>query len=548
MEKRITLKEANDQYKLNNKRIVSKDIDGFVVLKNVEKVYDGRVQAVYNFNLSVKKKEFVVLVGPSGCGKSTTLRMIAGLEEITGGNLYIDGVFANYLESKDRDIAMVFQSYALYPNMTVFDNIAFGLKVRKEDKEVIKKKVYDVAEILDLGMYLDRKPKELSGGQMQRVALGRAIVRNAKVFLMDEPLSNLDAKLRVQMRSEIVKLHRNINATTIYVTHDQTEAMTMADRIVVMNKGIIQQIGTPMEVYNNPRNVFVATFIGTPPMNVFEVKLDNDVIKDENTSITIGAKSIETYRSYIDEKRAFFEKTLHNASDDEENDLVEEIKKFNSTIKKMNDDELKNNLSAIIEDTKLLRESKGYLKITDDDLNVIENSLSNRNDLKHYLKDLISEIQKKDLEVAGILKEVDSSGFFVSKENKEIKEEPKKKKLFAKKEHVPTLEEENIEKAKKYFDNYSLEESSNTALIGIRPENIHFYDEFNGNKSEKISVVVDFVELLGSEFNIQFRLFGKTLIMKSSTNRLVKVGETIDICFDMDRVKMFDYQCGMFVC
>ncbi len=278
MEKKVTKKDAAKQYRENNNRVVEEAVDGFVVLKDVNKVYDNRVQAVFDFNLSVAQNEFIVLVGPSGCGKSTTLRMIAGLEEITSGYLYIDRILSNYLESKDRDIAMVFQSYALYPNMSVFDNIGFGLKVRGVPKDEIKKRVFDAAEILDLGPYLDRKPRELSGGQMQRVALGRAIVREAKVFLMDEPLSNLDAKLRVSMRSEIIKLHKAINATTIYVTHDQTEAMTMASRIVVMKSGYVQQIGTPEEVYNNPANMFVATFIGAPAMNLLDCTYDGGAL------------------------------------------------------------------------------------------------------------------------------------------------------------------------------------------------------------------------------------------------------------------------------
>mgnify|MGYP002580078816 CR=1 FL=1 len=231
-------------------------------LRHIDKIYDNNVQAVFDFNLEIKDKEFIVFVGPSGCGKSTTLRMIAGLEDISAGEFYIDGKLMNDVEPKDRDIAMVFQSYALYPHMSVYDNMAFGLKLKKTPKEEIDKRVREAARILEIEDYLDRKPKALSGGQRQRVALGRAIVRNAKVFLMDEPLSNLDAKLRVQMRSEIIKLHERINATTIYVTHDQTEAMTMADRIVVMKAGYIQQIGTPTEIYRYPVNEFVANFIG----------------------------------------------------------------------------------------------------------------------------------------------------------------------------------------------------------------------------------------------------------------------------------------------
>ena len=248
--------------------------DAYVSLRHIDKIYDNNVQAVFDFNLDIKKHEFIVFVGPSGCGKSTTLRMVAGLEDITKGELYIDHELSNDKTPKDRDIAMVFQSYALYPHMSVYDNMAFGLKIRRMPKYEIDKRVHEAARILQIEEYLDRKPKALSGGQRQRVALGRAIVRNAKVFLMDEPLSNLDAKLRVQMRSEIIKLHEALGATTIYVTHDQTEAMTMASRIVVMKLGRIQQIGTPIEIYNNPANLFVAGFIGSPAMNFIKVKFD----------------------------------------------------------------------------------------------------------------------------------------------------------------------------------------------------------------------------------------------------------------------------------
>ena len=236
-------------------------------------ITDEGVVAVQEFSLDIADKEFIVLVGPSGCGKSTTLRMVAGLEEISAGELYINGKLMNDVAPKDRDIAMVFQNYALYPHMTVYENMAFSLKLRKEKKDVIDKKVREAAEILDITQYLDRKPKALSGGQRQRVAIGRAIVRDPAVFLMDEPLSNLDAKLRNQMRAEIIKLRERINTTFIYVTHDQTEAMTLGDRIVIMRDGYIQQIGTPQEVFNNPHNLFVAGFIGTPQMNFFDAKL-----------------------------------------------------------------------------------------------------------------------------------------------------------------------------------------------------------------------------------------------------------------------------------
>ena len=238
--------------------------------KNINKIYPNGTQAVFDFNLEVDHKEFICFVGPSGCGKSTTLRMIAGLEDISSGELWIDDRIVNDVSSKDRDIAMVFQSYALYPHMTVYENMAFGLRLRRINKDIIKQKVLEAAEILGLTPYLERKPRQLSGGQCQRVALGRAIVRDAKVFLMDEPLSNLDAKLRVSTRGELIKLHQRLGSTTIYVTHDQIEAMTMASRIVVMRDGRIQQVGAPKEIYAHPHNVFVGGFIGTPPMNFIQ--------------------------------------------------------------------------------------------------------------------------------------------------------------------------------------------------------------------------------------------------------------------------------------
>ena len=278
--------------------------------------------------------------------------MIAGLEEITDGKLYIDNVLANYLESKDRDIAMVFQSYALYPNMSVYDNIGFGLQVRGLPKDEIKKRVFKAAEILDLGGYLDRKPKELSGGQMQRVALGRAIVRDAKLFLMDEPLSNLDAKLRVQMRSEIVKLHRNIGATTIYVTHDQTEAMTMADRIVIMNKGLVQQIGSPIEVYNNPANVFVATFIGNPPMNVFKADISDNRVYSGEQFIKLPAGVLERYQAHITARRVFFADLLEKARLTEEKQLLQDISLLVKSVKKMLSEQAKTEYISVVKDRK----------------------------------------------------------------------------------------------------------------------------------------------------------------------------------------------------
>ena len=257
-----------------------------IILKDIIKVYDKKVVAVNDVSLEIKDGEFMVFVGPSGCGKSTLLRMIAGLEDITYGELYIDNVLSNAILPKDRDIAMVFQSYALYPTLTVYDNIAFGIQARKLDKYEIDKRVRDAAEMLGLTEYLFRKPLTLSGGQRQRVALGRAIVRNPKVFLLDEPLSNLDAKLRGQMRANISGIHKQLNTTFVYVTHDQTEAMTMADRICVINKGQIQQVGTPKEIFDKPANVFIATFIGQPSMNIVHSRVLNGVIEKFNYDIS----------------------------------------------------------------------------------------------------------------------------------------------------------------------------------------------------------------------------------------------------------------------
>ena len=280
-----------------------------VNLKNICKIYDGNVKAVDNVNIDIEDREFVVLVGPSGCGKSTTLRMIAGLEDITSGELLIDDKLVNDVPPKDRDIAMVFQNYALYPHMTVYDNMAFGLKIRKFDKAEIDQRVREAAKILDIEQLLDRKPKALSGGQRQRVAVGRAIVRQPKVFLFDEPLSNLDAKLRVQMRAEISGLHHRLQATMIYVTHDQVEALTMADKIVVMKFGVIQQIGRPLELYNEPVNKFVAGFIGSPPMNFIETKVEaegNDIFVNEGTfKLKVLPEQAKLLKSYVGKSVTF---------------------------------------------------------------------------------------------------------------------------------------------------------------------------------------------------------------------------------------------------
>ncbi len=280
-----------------------------VKMVNLKKVFEGNIIAVQDFDLEIEDREFVVLVGPSGCGKSTTLRCVAGLEEITDGEIYIGGRLVNDIPPKDRDIAMVFQNYALYPHMNVYKNLSFGLELRKMKKEEINRRVHEAAQILDIDHLLDRKPKALSGGQRQRVAVGRAIVRKPAVFLFDEPLSNLDAKLRVQMRTEIAKLHQNLQATIIYVTHDQVEAMTMGSRIVVMKDGLIQQVSDPLTLYDFPNNKFVAGFIGSPPMNFIDVELVKEgsdyFVKTSSVKLKMPKDKYEKISSYAGKKVAF---------------------------------------------------------------------------------------------------------------------------------------------------------------------------------------------------------------------------------------------------
>ena len=520
-----------------------KESDGYIIIRNLNKIYDNDVQAVFDFNLNINKNEFIVLVGPSGCGKSTTLRMICGLESITSGELFINRVYSNELPPKNRDIAMVFQSYALYPHMSVFDNIAFGLKIKKvlvpvldkkgdpvpilavdkrkinelkrkqrnlkgvikesthdikkyekesvklenskakadekqlaqiadrlfvleekkkydqsrinrADKEiaslidqiekakenlvpklvyrhlkkdVIQEKVENVAEILEITKYLNRKPKALSGGQRQRVALGRAIVRDAAAFLMDEPLSNLDAKLRVQMRAEIVSLHRQIGATTIYVTHDQTEAMTMADRIVVMNEGIVQQIGSPREIYEHPNNLFVATFIGAPSMNII-----NGAIRGQNIELP-DCPSIALSKEQLGAIYSFYKN---------------EIKRLQQTISR--------------------------------------------------LDDAMRDIQDKRLDIYRMAKE-----------------------------RALALIEDYRKKMENDFD----------ILFGIRPEDIYLCDK---KEKDAIELKADVVELLGSEYYIYSKINNQRIVLKVPSNIHINLNDTIYVKFNMERAHIFD--------
>ena len=499
----------------------------FLSLKHINKIYDNHVQAVFDFNLDVAKHEFIVLVGPSGCGKSTTLRMIAGLEEITSGDLYIDGIYANQLPPKDRNIGMVFQSYALYPHMTVYENMAFALKVNHVKKDEIEKRVLNAAKILQITDYLNRKPNALSGGQCQRVALGRAIVRDAKVFLMDEPLSNLDAKLRVQMRSEIVKLHKALDTTTIYVTHDQTEAMTMASRIVVMNKGYVQQIGTPEEIYSHPANIFVATFIGSPAMNIIKTKLvDNKLKFDNNYEIDLGDD---------------FKKTLSDF-------YKEEIKKQEKKI---------DNYKDLYFDRFLASHSYKSLKKVDGDFSEVNKLASKLNlegkenfDAEHlelaknliYIetaKNYINQLSKNDSENAEFVKE-SLQNLDILLVNEDKFDEINSRYLTFIKEYLylnSAKTNPNIQKLNKLIEELKSVEKNGTkeVLFGIRPEDVEL-----GQDEPYFESTIDVRELLGSEYYIHFDFSGQTFISKLEVNQPLKEGEKISVYFKKNKIHIFD--------
>lgn len=347
-------KKENEDESLS-KELQKKISENLVVLDHVSKVYSNGLEAVHDFSLEIKKGDFVVLVGPSGCGKSTTLRMLAGLEDITAGSLYISGKKANKAEPRERGVSMVFQSYALYPHMSVKENMTFGLD--KLDKKEIERRIHYASSILGLDEYLDRKPSALSGGQCQRVALGRAIVRESPIFLLDEPLSNLDAKLRVQMRSEIIKLHEQLKNTIVYVTHDQIEAMTMASKLVIMNKGVIQQIGTPKEIYENPANSFVAAFIGSPAMNIIKANLHGDSFSlEDGQEIKLHSK-VDIKGFYAKEKEAIQKEKEYSESKVKEYESVPKRKRDESVsallqVNKKKIDDLTNELNRISEEEK----------------------------------------------------------------------------------------------------------------------------------------------------------------------------------------------------
>ena len=672
------VREAKKILKEGGYKISNSEVEAFVSLKDVNKIYPNGVQAVYDFNIDISENEFIVLVGPSGCGKSTTLRMIAGLEDITSGYLYIDNVLSNYTSSKDRDISMVFQNYALYPQMTVFDNIAFPLRARKykrpveatairawnqamdvldnrleefiraaeqakdkalnfgtaveyvatalkicdeaakllcryrigcvEDlrktangvtlyerikktglrkieeelkkitasgcqmdeeyrllkdggiqyhyvkmsREEIRARVFEAAEILDLGPYLDRRPKELSGGQMQRVALGRAIVRNAKLFLMDEPLSNLDAKLRVQMRSEIVRIHEQIGATTVYVTHDQTEAMTMATKIVVMSKGWVQQIGTPKEIYCNPKNIFVATFIGSPAMNIFDAEYDNGKLVFKNGyQVALSDENVRRHNSYYEAK-------------------IRELKRMLATddFKKMHALKV---LDRVLFDLDAREEAAGE-KTLEEILEITAGtecagSIAER--IAAFRKGHTGPLTKADRKALLKIREPLLSfekiptadiGMLHNAQVFSREEVAVDETLYYQKPGKSRKQPQvhvNLNSTDVAFVNNLYEVAVNLlkkcemALrgkhpirVGIRPEDVVLDGEFDGSKTDKFAVRTNIVELLGSELLVHADFAGTSMIAKISTNVLIKPHTDVELAMKKEALLIFDESCG----
>lgn len=569
----IVYKEMMKYEKLHKKEPKVAPKDSYISLQHINKIYSNRVQAVFDFSLEIKKHDFIVFVGPSGCGKSTTLRMIAGLEDITSGDLYIDGVYANDLEPKDRDISMVFQSYALYPHMTVYNNLAFGLKMRHVPRDEIDARVHRAAKILEIEQYLDRKPRALSGGQCQRVALGRAIVRNSKVFLMDEPLSNLDAKLRVQMRSEIVKLHEELGSTTIYVTHDQTEAMTMATKIVVLKDGYVQQIGTPKEIYNNPSNVFVATFIGSPAMNILPCSYKDGNIKlDNGYSIKLSEDKINKIDEFYKHEIELYKeknKDIDKQIEDKKESLYLENSEIKKATYKLNDDrkELEDIYGKLDKQKteSLLNEVINKLNEENDYINTLNEHISNsksffeKREIKKELKLRLKRVEfynSKINEFKQDLSNLDDCEYMSSIQerivtlNDDIKEQESKLnelKNYDPFDNRPTvLDEFNDAKAKNNEKIKHIEEvlltKSEEVLFGIRPEDIG-QKGFNNNivnESEYFENDVLIAELLGNEYYVHTMIGDNKLVAKVNANQDVKHGDKISLSFDLDKIHLFD--------
>ena len=654
-------KEAAKILKESGFKISNSEVDAFVSLKDINKIYPNGVQAVYDFNIDISKNDFIVLVGPSGCGKSTTLRMVAGLEDITSGYLYIDKVLSNYTSSKDRDISMVFQNYALYPQMTVFDNIAFPLRARKfrrpmeanvskaynqavdviehrkeeltearqnakdkalnfgtaveyvatklkicdgaakilckakttdvesirrtakikieEEKakltskgysidkeyrltkngeiqyhyvkmsnEEIRSRVFEAAEILDLGPYLDRRPKELSGGQMQRVALGRAIVRNAKLFLMDEPLSNLDAKLRVQMRSEIVRIHEQIGATTIYVTHDQTEAMTMATKIVVMSKGWVQQIGTPGEIYRNPKNIFVATFIGSPAMNIFDAEYDNGrLVFNNGYEILLPDETISRHNSYYEAKIKDLKRMLSTPDFKKMHALKLLDKHLFGGEKAFDVSSISDDLDEILgitADIECASEVKSAVEL------IRAESRTDRKALLKLREPLLTFEKIPSSDIGTLHNAQVFSKEEIVVDNTLYYHKPKKKKKNTKLNI--NLNSTDIEFVNNLYEvaNGLLAKCESALVgrhpirVGVRPEDIVLNSEFEGNKTGKFVTTANIVELLGSELLVHSEFAGSDIIAKISTNVLIKPHTDVELAFNKDKLLIFDESCG----
>ena len=493
--------------------------DDIIILKNINKIYPNHVQAVYDFNLSIKENEFIVLVGPSGCGKSTTLKMIAGLEDITSGDLYINQKYSNFALSKDRNLAMVFQSYALYPTMSVYKNIAFPLMIRGESKEVIDEKVRNIAQILELDDdLLNRRPAALSGGQRQRVALARAMVKGTKILLMDEPLSNLDAKLRASVRGEIVDLHKRINATTIYVTHDQVEAMTMSDRLVVMNNGFVEQIGTPQEIYDHPKTLFVATFIGSPAMNILKSNLKKDSLKLENGfEIKISKEQKDALNKYYA-------------------DVIEEI---NKDIKAAS-----NKREKRIDDLRKI----GYLKDLEK-LDALSNKQANKLAAKKQKLSNAKPEQEKALseELEQLTKQYQQE-YDALKAEIEAKQYPvlpddKLQQVVVDDIHIKTFDYE-LNKQREMLERYkkiSIEEEKEL-LLGVRPEDILLDVDKNDrdNLSNKMNVHVDLCELLGHEYFLTFNVKDTLCNLKASAYQEILPDQDMDCYLDLDKIHLFD--------
>ena len=660
----VPVSEAGKILKSAGYKISNNDLDAFVSLKDINKIYPNGVQAVYDFNIDISENDFIVLVGPSGCGKSTTLRMIAGLEDITSGYLYIDKVLSNYTSSKDRDISMVFQNYALYPQMTVYDNIAFPLRARKyrrpmeatvikawteavevaenradelkdaiaaaknkalnfgtiveyvatkldicdeaariltksektsvsdlkataEGKiakekskisskgyeidneyrllkngevqyhdikmtnEEIRSRVFEAAKILDLGPYLDRRPKELSGGQMQRVALGRAIVRNAKLFLMDEPLSNLDAKLRVQMRSEIVRIHEQIGATTIYVTHDQTEAMTMATKIVVMSKGWVQQIGTPQEIYCNPQNIFVATFIGSPAMNIFDAEYDNGkLIFSNGYEVQLSEEQMKRHNSFYEAKIADIKRML----DTDDFKKMHALKLLDKVLfacdRSVELSSIEETLDKIIAITESIECGKAIAGLVSE-FKATGKQRADKNWLLKLRAPLLTfeKISSQDI---GMLhnaqvfsKEeivVDDTLYYQKPKN----DKKKKPKVVVNLnstdiEFVNNLYEVAVNLLSKFEGALS---GKHPIRVGVRPEDIVLNSEFEGKKTDKFTIKSNIVELLGSELLVHSEWAGSNIVAKISTNTLIKPHTDVELALNGDKILIFDESCG----